>query len=267
MKIGCIIPIRLASERLPGKALKMAAGKPMVCHLLDQVWATRSIRDFQDAVVCTTEDASDDPLVRVVTACGASVFRGDRDDLIKRFRDAIRARGFDAVIQVDGDDILCASEYMDATMERLLADANLDVVTVAGLPLGCAAKSFTAAAMEKVFRHYKTTQNDTGFSYFFTRTGICSHAEIAAVDPRHRHDTARLTLDYEEDLAVFRAVIDALYTDGSGFSLSDVVSYLKAHPDIAGLNLHLEEEYVRRTKEKAKLEYFDETGATRLIPI
>jgi len=102
-----------------------------------------------------------------------------------------------------------------------LADANLDVVTVAGLPLGCAAKSFTAAAMERSFGTTRR-RGRHGVQLFFHAHGDLQSCEITAVDPRHRHDTARLTLDYEEDLAVFRAIIDALYTDGSGFSLSDV---------------------------------------------
>ena len=54
MKIGSLIPIRLASERLPGKALIEVAGKPLVCHLIDRVFECKYIRNKKDVIVCTT---------------------------------------------------------------------------------------------------------------------------------------------------------------------------------------------------------------------
>ena len=138
MKIGALIPIRLASERLPGKALKDIVGRPVVHHLLDRVAACRHIADPRNVVVCTTTEPSDDALVPAVESYGCSVFRGSVDDIIRRFGDAMAAHGFDAVIQADGDDPLSATEYMDLTMDRLLADPAIDIVTVKGVPLGTA---------------------------------------------------------------------------------------------------------------------------------
>ena len=216
---------------------------------------------------CTTTDPSDDSLVPIVEAEGCSVFRGSVDDIILRFNDAIARFGFDAVIQADGDDPLSATEYMDATMERLLADPSLDIVTVTGVPLGTATKSFTAAAMAKVMAAYRTARNDTGFIYFFTKSGLCRHLSIEATEPDHRHDTARLTLDYESDLALFRRVFDALYRPDTIFGLAEVVRFLRAHPDVIEINRHVEKEYWARTAEKAVLEYAGEDGALRRIPV
>lgn len=260
MKVGALIPIRLASERLPGKALKEICGRPVVHHLLDRIVACRHISNPRDVVVCTTNETADDPLVGVVEDFGCSVFRGSADDIIKRFSDAMVEHSFDAVIQADGDDPLSATEYMDVTMDRLLADSSIDIVTVTGVPLGTATKSFTLAAMNKVLAAYQTEYNDTGFIYFFTKTGLCRHVPIAATNPAHRHDSARLTLDYEIDLALFRAIFDALYKPGEIFTLAEVVDFLNAHPKIAASNLAIQEEYWSRTAEKAKLHYRDAGG-------
>lgn len=163
-KYGALIPIRLASERLPRKAVRTVCGKPLVCHLLDRVFASKFITDRRNVVVCTTTDSSDDELETIVSEYGASVFRGSVEDIIKRFYDAMQEYKFDAVIQVDGDDIFCDSQYMDLTMERLLSDPTLGIVTCEGLPLGIASKSFSMESMRKVFANYKTIENDTGFS-------------------------------------------------------------------------------------------------------
>ncbi len=267
MKIGAIIPIRLASERLPGKALADICGRSVVAHLLDRVAASRYIKDRKDVVVCTTTAASDDPLEAAVKAEGCSVFRGSIDDIIKRFGDTIEAFGFDAVIQADGDDPLSATECMDATTEALLADPSLDIVTMRGLPLGCATKTFTRKAMQKVLAAYRTERNDTGFIYFFTKSGLCKHLDLENTRAEWRQDTARLTLDYEADLALFRAIFEALYKPGQVFGLADAVAFLNAHPDLVASNLDVQEEYWARTAEKAKLSFRDAAGNERDITL
>lgn len=266
MKTGALIPIRLASERLPNKALKEICGRPVVHHLLDRVAACRYV-GRENAVVCTTEDASDDPLAAAVEAYGARVFRGSRDDLIQRFRDAMAAFGFGAVVQVDGDDPLTDAEYMDRTMERLLADPALGVVWSEGLPLGVNCKSFTRAAMERVYAHYKQGQNDTGFIYFFTKTGLVKTGVVKPASPAHVLDGVRLTLDYDVDFEVFRRIFEALYRPGEVFGLAEVVRWLKAHPEVCAINANLDEEYWARTRAKAQLEYRDAAGALHRIPI
>ncbi len=265
MKIGALIPVRLASERLPGKALADIAGRPMIAHLLDRVAASRFIGDRKDVVVCTTTAASDDPLEAAVLTEGCSVFRGSADDIIKRFGDAMTAFGFDAVIQADGDDPLSATECMDATTAALLADPALDIVTMRGLPLGCATKSFTRAAMDKVMGAYQTERNDTGFIYFFTKTGLCRHLDLENSDPSFRHDTARLTLDYEFDLVLFREIFTKLYRPGVVFGLGEAVAFLHANPKVVASNLQVQEEYWARTMEKSQLSYRAPGGEIRSI--
>jgi spore coat polysaccharide biosynthesis protein SpsF (cytidylyltransferase family) len=266
-KIGALIPIRLTSERLPGKALLPIDGKPIVHYLLDRVFACRYLSPDR-TIVCTTTDADDDALIPAVEGYGAKVFRGARDDIIRRFHDAMAAYGFEAVVQVDGDDPLSATEYMDATMAHLIAHPGLDIVTCEGLPLGTAVKSFTRAAMEKVFAHYRTRQNDTGFIYFFTKSGLCRHATIGPLDPSHVQTQARLTLDYPADFEVFTRILRALEAKGGPASHAEVVAFLNASPDVVAHNQHVEEDYWRRTAKKAgHLEFVDHAGETRIVAL
>jgi len=266
-KIGALIPVRLSSERLPGKALMQIAERPVLYYLLDRVKACRYIKDAADIVVCTTEDAEDDRLAEAVNAYGASVFRGDKDDIIKRFHHAIAQFGFDAVVQVDGDDPLTATEYMDLTMERLLGDPELGIVWSEGLPLGVNCKSFTRTALERVYQQYQQGQNDTGFIYFFTKTGLVKTATVSPVGPEHVFDKARLTLDYQQDFDVFSAVFQGLDDDGRAAGLADVVAFLKAHPEIVRFNANLDEAYWQRTRDKARLSYVDAEGAVKAISV
>jgi spore coat polysaccharide biosynthesis protein SpsF len=252
-RIGALIPIRLTSERLPAKAIREICGRPVVHHLLDRVCASRYIDDPKRVVVCTTEDSSDDPLVSIVESFGASVFRGSRDDIIQRFHDAMAAFDLDAVIQVDGDDPL--------------TDPDLGIVTCEGLPLGTASKSFSRSAMNKVMQHYRSGQNDTGFIYFFTKTGLFKTGTVKVMGPEHVNDKIRLTLDYEEDFALFTRIFETLYRPGVVFGLSEVVELARRQPEIMEINGNLNEQYWQRTRDKARLEYQDASGQLHSIPV
>ena len=260
MKIGAIIPVRLSSERLPGKALIDVGGRPVLYYLLDRVLACRYIESVADIVVCTTRESEDDLLAEAVRHYGASVFRGDKDDIILRFRDAVYHFGFDAVVQVDGDDPLTATEYMDLTMARLLGNPQLGIVWSEGLPIGLNSKSFTRVALDTVFESYCRGQNDTGFIYFFTKTDLVEKSVVGLVDPKHRRDEARLTLDYPEDLEVFRRILEALDKDGHTAPLREVLAYLDDNSDVMDINANLDEEYWQRTRDKARLTYRDPNG-------
>jgi spore coat polysaccharide biosynthesis protein SpsF (cytidylyltransferase family) len=263
-KIGALIPIRLASERLPGKALKEICHRPALYHLLDRVCASLHI-EKENIVVCTTEDASDDSLVDIVETYGVKIFRGSKDDIIKRFYDAIQYFNFDYILQIDGDDLLADPIYMGLTMTALLNDNTIDIATCEGLPLGIATKSFTRSAIEKVYKHYKTHKNDTGFIYFFTKTGLCKQKIIYPLSPEHLCNEARLTLDYPEDFDVFKNIIETLYQPDNIFSLETLVNYLKSNPDIMKKNQFLNKQYWERTNQLAQLQYIDSHGVLNTI--
>jgi spore coat polysaccharide biosynthesis protein SpsF len=263
MKIGALIPIRLASERLPGKALMSIAGRPAVLHLLERLFASRYLTP-ERVVVCTTEEASDDRLVPVVEASGARVFRGSRDDIIDRFHRATEQYGFDAVLQVDGDDPFTDTLYMDFCMDHLLAHEELDLVRSEGLPLGLNSKAIRARAIRRVREHRISEKNDHGFILLFTETGLCSTAALTPVTPAHQHPTARVTLDYPEDLAFFNALHAAAARLHPRFTVAEIVAALRADPALIGINTHLNTAYQQRTEALLDLKYRREGRTYRL---
>lgn len=254
MRIGALVPIRLASERLPGKQLKPIAGRPAVHHLLDRMYASRYLAP-ERVVVCTTEDPSDDALVPVVESYGARVFRGSRDDIVDRFHRATENFGFDAVLQADGDDPFTDTGYMDFCMDQLLADDKLDLCRCEGLPLGLNSKAIRARAIRRVRQHRITEKNDHGFILLFTETGLCSTATISPVTPAHRHATARITLDYADDLRFFNELHAAASQLNPRFTVAEIVAALRANPALVDINAHLNQAYQQRTEALLDLKY------------
>ncbi len=256
-QVGALIPVRLASERLPRKALIPIRGKPSIFHLLDRVFLCSYVCP-ESVVVCTTTDSSDDDLVAAVKEYGANVFRGPVDDLIKRLYDAMKEFSFTHVVQVDGDDITAETDYMNITMNCLLENGSkYDVVSCSGLPLGIASKSISRSGLQKVFSAYQTTDNDTGFGELFTEARICENMVVNPITPNHRCENLRLTLDYEEDLEFFRMLFDALYKEGSVFHLDEILQYVKSNPQAASINSGVQNEYWARWSQKKQIFYSD----------
>lgn len=246
--------MRLSSQRMPGKALTPIAGRPSILHLLDRLFASRYLEP-SNVVLCTTTGESDDPLVSLAQSVGARSFRGSRDNIIDRFHSAVAEFGFDAVIQADGDDPCSDTTYMDLCMERLLSTPELGIVVTEGLPLGLGSKAIRSSAIRTVWENHVTGQNDTGFIYYFTKTGLCNMASVKPLTPDHVHERARLTLDYPEDLAFFEALFKELYRENEVFGIGEIVSLLRRQPQLIGINSKVDEQYWKRTRQLAQLEY------------
>ncbi len=253
-KIGAVIPARSTSQRLPRKQLADLGGRPVIVRMIERLASSRFL-SLNDVVLCTTEDSTDDELAAVAASVGASVFRGDRDDLVRRLADAVAAHGLEVVVEADGDDPFIDIGYVDRAVELLLHHSDVDVVVAPELPLGLAAKVVRGSAFERVRASYRTTSNDTGFMYFFTRSGLCKVEALPPGRPEHLRPEIRLTLDYEEDLELMRTVFNRLGGASRVFGVDEIVTLFEESPALLEVNSHLNEEYWDRTEDLVDLEF------------
>jgi spore coat polysaccharide biosynthesis protein SpsF len=247
--IGALIPIRLDSTRLPHKALQDIEGAPAVQRLITQIVACGHLgRDR--IVICTTERPQDDALVSVAATLGVRLYRGNTDDLIDRLYRASLEHHFDAILQVDGDDICAAPQYMAMCLESVLRDEAEVACCAEGLPLGAASKAFRFTCLEAIFKSYVPGQNDTGFGYYLTKSGMFKLATIPVLDARHVMPDLRLTLDYPEDLALFRAIIRELRgSRDAAVELGEICALVRSKPELKRMNAGLDQGYWERTRE------------------
>lgn len=253
-RVGAVIPARSTSERLPGKQLADLGGRPVIVRMIERLACSAHL-DLERVVLCTTLDPSDDELTEVALGAGASVFRGDTDDLIKRLGGAVAEHELDIVVEADGDDPFIDIEYVDLAIDRLLTDPAAEVVLPPDLPLGLAAKVLRGAAFQTVMESYRSTRNDTGFMYFFTRSGLFSVVSLPPIRPSDIRPEIRLTLDYPEDLELMRAVVAELDGSAGPFGVRQITDLLDRRPELAALNRDVSEKYWARTDELLDLAF------------
>lgn len=236
--VGAVIPERMSASRLPGKPLRDVAGKTALERVAERAAACKHVGRV---VLATTTDAADDALAAFAAERGLSVYRGSVNDVLRRLAEAAVAFSLDIVVEVDGDDLLCASEYMDLGVE-ILRDEDADLVHFDGLPIGGTPNVLRTAALVRAVELKRTDDTATGFFRFIVESGLFAVRRPSVSDRRHVHASARMTLDYPEDLAFFSAVYRELDAR-PGWTFADLIALLDSRPDLVAINQGLDAAY------------------------
>jgi spore coat polysaccharide biosynthesis protein SpsF len=262
---GIFIPIRLSSERLPGKVLKLVNGRPILYHMLDRIMKSKFINSKKNIVICTTMEEADDVLEKKVKNYGASIFRGPKNDLIKRFYDANKIFNFNRILLIDGDDPLIFPEHLDKVMKEQ-KNSKYQCVYTSDLPFGLNVKSISSYALKNVYNNYLSTKNDTGFGLYFTNSNILKSKKINNFKFNNLLSKARLTLDYIEDFRLIKKIIIDMYSKKNcNYSFSKFEKYIINNSRLLNINLFRQDENLQRSKLKVKLKYKNKQKILKII--
>ena len=255
MTEGVFIPIRLGSERLPKKSLKLINDKPILYHMFNRIMRSNYIKSKKKIVVCTTRKKADDLLEKIVIQYGASVFRGSQNDIIKRFYDANKIFKFEKILLIDGDDPLIFPEHLDRVLYEH-KKSKFDCIYTSNLPFGLNIKSINSNALKEVYKNYLSKTNDTGFGLYFTDTNIINSKKINNFKFHKLLSKARLTLDYFDDFELMRKIIIDLYSGRNpNYSFKTFEKYIINNSKILNINLFRQKQNKQRSKSKLNLKY------------
>jgi 3-deoxy-manno-octulosonate cytidylyltransferase (CMP-KDO synthetase) len=164
-----VIPARYGSSRLPGKALREIAGKPMVQWVYERACAAGA----SDVLIAT----DDDLIVSAAHAFGAPAQMTDRAHAsgTDRIAEVARARGWGAreiIVNVQGDEPLIPAALI-AQVARVLDDiGSADIATLA-FPLESVAELMEPSVV-------KVVTDARGRALYFSRAPIPWNRDGAA---------------------------------------------------------------------------------------
>ncbi len=126
MKIIAVIPARFASTRFPGKPLELLKKKPIIQWVIEGTRTSRLV----DEIFVATDD------VRIADVCrGINVkvlmTSAECATGTDRIFEATRNLDFDVVLNVQGDEPLIDSSYIDPLAQAFLKNQNLEMATLA----------------------------------------------------------------------------------------------------------------------------------------
>jgi aryl-alcohol dehydrogenase-like predicted oxidoreductase/spore coat polysaccharide biosynthesis protein SpsF (cytidylyltransferase family) len=209
---------RTNSSRLPAKALLPIAGYPSA------VLATlRAANQHHETIFATSDDASDDELVRRAHAAGLAVFRGPLHDVLGRFYLAANGLPEDCcVVRLTADNVLPDGRFV-GELAAAFASSGADYVSTdslsTGLPYGLSGEAFSVAALRRA--HCEAT---SASDREHVAPWIARHCRTASYRPRDLGNSdfsyLRCTIDDEED---YRRIL-RLFDQGLFEQLTDPVN-------------------------------------------
>lgn len=124
-KIVGVIPARYGSTRLPGKALKLIFGKPMIQRVYERALLAHRLNS-----VCVATD--DERIAQVVESFGgqAVMTSPDHPSGTDRLAEATRAMDADIVVNIQGDQPFLDPVMIDEAAQPLLDDPALPMATL-----------------------------------------------------------------------------------------------------------------------------------------
>ena len=122
-KVICMVPARLGSTRLPGKALKDIMGLPMIIHTCKRAQLAKTI----DAVYLVTD--TDEELKTVGESHGINVVMTGLppSNATRSSAKAAENIDYDIAVVLQGDEPLVNPDHIDAIVQALLDDPSLQI--------------------------------------------------------------------------------------------------------------------------------------------
>ena len=117
-KKNCVcVQARLSSKRLPEKVLK----KVNELNILELLTKRLSkARDPSQIYILTSNDKSDNKLVKFCQSKGLKFFRGDLDNVYKRYRDFLKINNYQALVRISADSPLLDDKILKRMINLFL---------------------------------------------------------------------------------------------------------------------------------------------------
>ena len=246
-RIIASIEARMAASRLPGKMLMDINGRPAIQMLVERL---RKARLLDGIVLASTVNPLDDALEDWARSVDLPIYRGSETDVLQRVIDAQAYMDSDIVVEICGDCPLLDPSVVDQAIEVFLdLKPGSNVVTTTqrpSYPSGLDVQVFRFSDLEEVARIIDDPAVHEHVSlYFYEHPEQYKIVHLEA-PVECRMPDQRCQLDYEDDLTFICAVTENLEpTLGLDFGAKEIVTLLKANPDIIEINNHCEEKAVR----------------------
>lgn len=250
--IAAIIQARMGSTRLPGKVLKKIEDKTVLEHIYDRVKASENIDRI---IIATTTNPEDDKIEDLCKEHCFSCFRGDQDNVLKRYYEATKKFRVDTIVRITADDPLKEPRVIDKAILKLLS-GNYSYVSNTikpTYPEGIDVEVFTFESLEKAFNQAKLQSEKEHVTPY-----IWKHPElfnIYNIENDRDLSSLRWTLDSEDDLIFIKEIYRYLYKKDTIFHIEEVLKLLKEKPSLIEINQnHIRNEgYLKSVNEENKI--------------
>ncbi len=249
MKILCVVQARMGSQRLPGKVIKPILDKPMILYTLNRLNKSKYIDEI---ILATSKENKEQPLVNVVEKEGFKVFRGEENNVLKRYKDTVDKFDGDIIIRVTGDCPLIDPIIVDNVITYFKMN-NFDYVRL-DIPnsfiRGFDVEIFSKESLYKVYNTVNSLE-DTYEKKGFTKENYLEHVTLYMYNHRDMFKVGyvkgedfynkayRICVDTKEDFELVSNIYE--YFKNEYVMAKEIVEYLDKNPSIGNININIQQ--------------------------
>jgi len=237
--IATIIACRLKSKRLHRKAL-LPIGELSSIELC--IKNALKFENVNFTVLATSTTDEDKELENYKYRDDVIFFRGDPDDVIKRYIDIAEKLNIDIIVRVTGD-----CPYISKDIFKYLLHSHFnkgaDYTSGEGAALGTSVEIINVIALKKIKERLETNEYSEYMTWFFKNNPEYFRINNVALPEKWCRDY-RLTLDYNQDLRMLNQIEKYFLENKIDYSIDEAYKFLDQNPDIARINSHIKQKYL-----------------------
>jgi len=231
-KVGIITQARMASTRLPGKIMLPILGKPLLSYFVE-----RLEKSGVPLYIATSDDSSNDVVEKFAEENNILYFRGDENNVLKRYYDTAKKFDIDVIVRITSDCPLIDGEMIRDAVKQYLEwnDDNIHFSNVVErtYPHGLNFEIFSLALLEDAYKNAKTDfEKEHVTPYIIKNVSgkvILKHF-VREKDASH----CRVTVDTKEDFALVKKLIEECRAHTK--NTEEIIEIFETHKELADMN-------------------------------
>ncbi len=231
MNFTAIIQARVGSKRLKKKILRKIGKKTVIEILLERLKYSKKINKIIIAIPNTKQN---DSLFKKLKKLNYEVFRGDENNVLKRYYDCAKKFKIDNIIRITSDCPLIDPELIDNGI-HLFKKNNIDYlsnVLTLSFPDGLDFEIFSFKALKKSMDEYLSKSEKEHVTQHMIRSNKIKKLNL---NSEENFSNLRLTLDYEVDFLVIKKIISNF--KNLKFNYNDIIGLYKSNKKIFHSNI------------------------------
>lgn len=229
MKIGIILQARMSSTRLPGKVMKIIAGKPMLWHIIHRL---KRIKNANQLIIATTNNPKDQVIINFALKHGLNYFVGSENDVLNRHYQTAKEFKLDHIVRATADNPLVDPQEAEKLIKLHLREeadysSNKTEDFASGLPRGVGLEIFSFSSFEKSWQDGKKLHHREHVNEYILENPEKFKISILKVPKKKTAPHLELTVDTPEDLKKIRYIYQKLYKNGEIIKVEDVIKLMR----------------------------------------
>lgn len=244
MKVLGIVQARSDSQRLPGKVMRPILGKPMIIHVLDRLNKSKYIDKI---VLATSQESTDDHLADLILDHSYELFRGNKDNVLDRFKEVEEKFPADVIVRITGDCPLIDPLIVDHLITKFMME-DCDYIRTE-VPdhfiRGFDVEVFSKVTLDRVYQSVHPNMKDDKFTYqnYIEHVTLYIYHHLEEFkgmevkgEPLHSRPY-RLCVDTAEDFELVSRIYE--HFKDEYISSNEVIRFLDDKPEMTKINLNV----------------------------